>query len=101
MIDMFDKAAAYTNNDAAEVETQPKKKVGRPKTAPPTKRKPIAVPVTLLEKYDQVKDGTLSSSFNEYIVRLIESDLNTNYDNYKKIQEMKNGFLEGKISMTD
>lgn len=100
MLDMFDKAAAYTTNDAAET-SEPKKKVGRPKTAPPTKRKPIAVPVTLLEKYNQVKDGTLSSSFNEYIVRLIESDLNTNYDNYKKIQEMKNGFLEGKISMTD
>lgn len=100
MLDMFDKAAAYTNNDAAET-PEPKKKVGRPKTAPPTKRKPIAVPVTLLEKYEAVKDGTLSSSFNEYIVRLIESDLNTNYDNYMKIQEMKNGFLNGSMTLTD
>lgn len=77
-----------------ESKTEPKikRKVGRPKTkTEETKTINIAVPVSVLEKLDTVK-VCYGNNLTQYINKLIEKDIETNYDNYKHIADSLNSF---------
>lgn len=66
-----------------------KKKVGRPKTIEvPRRNINIAVPIYLLDKYDEVKKA-LGGNQTAYIVNLIEKDMNENYQKYKEIAKLQ------------
>lgn len=69
--------------------TSEKKKVGRPKTIEvPRRNINIAVPIYLLDKYDEVKKA-LGGNQTAYIVNLIEKDMNENYQKYKEIAKLQ------------
>ena len=69
-----------------------KRKVGRPKTkTEETKTINIAVPVSVLEKLDTVK-VCYGNNLTQYINKLIEKDIEANYDNYKHIADSLNSF---------
>ena len=73
-------------------EPKTKRKVGRPKTkTEETKTINIAVPVSVLEKLDTVK-VRYSNNLTQYINKLIEKDIEANYDNYKHIADSLNSF---------
>lgn len=73
-------------------ESKTKRKVGRPKTkTEETKTINIAVPVSVLEKLDTVK-LCYGNNLTQYINKLIEKDIETNYDNYKHIADSLNNF---------
>lgn len=64
-----------------------KRKVGRPATKDvknTCKNINIAVPVDLLNKWEEVKI-VHGSNLTEYITRLIEKDMDANYERYKEI----------------
>lgn len=66
-----------------------KKKVGRPKTKDvkgTCKNINVAVPIVLLDKWEDVKI-VHGSNLTEYITKLIERDMDSNYDNYKQIAD--------------
>ena len=73
-------------------EPKTKRKVGRPKTkTEETKTINIAVPVSVLEKLDTVK-VCYGNNLTQYINKLIEKDIEANYDNYKHIADSLNSF---------
>lgn len=83
-----------THNEEAKAaaEPKPKRKVGRPKIkTEPTKTINIAVPVSVLEKLDTVK-VCYGNNLTQYINKLIEKDIEANYDNYKNIADSLNTF---------
>ena len=75
-------------------EPKTKRKVGRPKTkTEETKTINIAVPVSVLEKLDTVK-VCYGNNLTQYINKLIEKDIEANYDNYKHIADSLNSFKQ-------
>ncbi len=70
-----------------EQEPEQKRKVGRPKTKDiknTCKNINVAVPITLLRKWEDIKI-VHGSNLTEYITKLIEKDMNANYEHYKDI----------------
>ena len=68
---------------------QEKKKVGRPKTKDvkgTCKNINVAVPIVLLDKWEEVKI-VHGSNLTEYITKLIERDMDSNYEHYKDIAD--------------
>lgn len=66
-----------------------KRKVGRPKTRDiknTCKNINVAVPITLLNKWEDIKI-VHGSNLTQYITKLIEKDMNANYDQYKNIAD--------------
>lgn len=87
------KVAVEPKKEPAEVKEPKKKgKVGRPKTkTEETKTINIAVPVSVLEKLDTVK-VCYGNNLTQYINKLIERDIEANYDNYRHIADSLNSF---------
>jgi len=70
-------------------QTTQKRKVGRPKTKDiknTCKNINVAVPITLLDKWENIKI-VHGSNLTEYITKLIEKDMNTNYEHYRNIAD--------------
>lgn len=68
-------------------------KLGRPKTKDvknTCKNINVAVPITLLDKWENIKI-VHGSNLTEYITKLIEKDMNANYEHYKNIADDING----------
>lgn len=66
-----------------------KRKVGRPKTKDvknTCKNINVAVPITLLDKWEEIKI-VHGNNLTAYITKLIERDVDTNYEHYKKIAD--------------
>ena len=66
---------------------QPKRKVGRPKTRDvrnTCRNINVAVPIDLLGKWDEVK-LVHGNNLTAYITKLIERDMENNYERYKDI----------------
>ncbi len=66
-----------------------KRKAGRPKTKDiknTCKNINAAVPITLLDKWEDIKI-VHGSNLTEYITKLIEKDMNANYEHYKEIAD--------------
>ncbi len=66
-----------------------KRKVGRPKTKDiknTCKNINVAVPITLLDKWEDIKI-VHGSNLTAYITKLIEKDMNANYEHYKDIAD--------------
>lgn len=75
-----------------EPKKKSKGKVGRPKTKiEDTKTINIAVPISTLDKINEVK-VCFSNNLTQYINKLIEKDLDSNYENYKNIADSLNNF---------
>ena len=86
------KAAVEPKKPTKAEEPKEKRKVGRPKTkTEDTKTNNIAVPVSVLEKLDTVK-VCYGNNLTQYINKLIEKDIEANYDNYKHIADSLNSF---------
>ena len=69
--------------------TPTKRRVGRPKTKDvrgTCKNINVAVPITLLDKWEEVKI-VHGSNLTEYITKLIEKDMDFNYEKYKSITD--------------
>lgn len=70
-------------------EHEVKKKVGRPKTKDvkrTCKNINVAIPIILLEKWEEIKI-VHGSNLTEYITKLIERDMDSNYEHYKNIAD--------------
>lgn len=70
-------------------QTIQKRKVGRPKTRDiknTCKNINVAVPITLLDKWEEIKI-IHGNNLTQYITKLIEKDMNANYDRYKNIAD--------------
>lgn len=71
--------------------TQPtKRKAGRPKTRDvkhTCKNINIAIPITLLNQWEDIKI-VHESNLTGYITKLIEKDMNDNYEHYKEITDI-------------
>lgn len=91
------KSAAVVEPTPAEPKKEPeirkttpaKKKVGRPKTKDvkgTCKNINVAVPIVLLDKWEEVKI-VHGSNLTEYITKLIEKDMDSNYEKYKSIAD--------------
>ena len=81
-----------TNKETKVEEPKEKRKVGRPKTKiEDTKTINIAVPVSVLEKLDTVK-VCYGNNLTQYINKLIENDIEANFDKYKSIADSLNSF---------
>ena len=68
---------------------QEKKKVGRPvkKDVKNTCRNiNVAIPIVLLDKWEEIK-VVHGSNLTEYITKLIERDMDSNYEHYKNIAD--------------
>lgn len=66
-----------------------KRKVGRPKTKDiknTCKNINVAVPITLLDKWEDIKI-VHGNNLTEYITKLIEKDMNANYEHYKNLAD--------------
>ena len=86
------KAAVEPKKSTKAEEPKEKRKVGRPKTkTEDTKTINIAGPVSVLEKLDTVK-VCYGNNLTQYINKLIEKDIEANYDNYKQIADSLNSF---------
>ena len=69
--------------------TPAKRRVGRPKTKDvkgTCKNINVAVPIALLDKWEEVKI-VHGSNLTEYITKLIEKDMDSNYAKYKSIAD--------------
>jgi hypothetical protein len=69
--------------------TPAKRQVGRPKTKDvkgTCKNINVAVPITLLDKWEEVKI-VHGSNLTDYITKLIEKDMDSNYAKYKSIAD--------------
>lgn len=69
--------------------TPTKRRVGRPKTKDvkgTCKNINVAVPITLLDKWEEVKI-VHGSNLTEYVTKLIEKDMDSNYEKYKSIAD--------------
>lgn len=78
-----------TVQDEPIIASKQKKKVGRPKTKDvkgTCKNINVAVPISLLEKWEDVKI-VHGSNLTEYITKLIEKDMESNYDRYKALSD--------------
>lgn len=67
-----------------------KRKVGRPRTKDiknTCKNINVAVPIVLLDKWEVIKI-VHGSNLTEYITKLIEKDMNANYEHYKEITDI-------------
>lgn len=76
---------ASSNQDTESVSTPIKRKVGRPKTKDvkgTCRNINIAVPITLLNQWEEVK-RVHGSNLTAYVTKLIEKDMETNYEKYK------------------
>lgn len=72
--------------------TSPKRKVGRPRTkTEQTKTINIAVPVSVLTKLDTVK-LCYANNLTLYVNKLIEKDIEANYDSYLHIADSLSRF---------
>lgn len=91
------KSAAVVEPTPAEPKKEPeirkttpaKRRVGRPKTKDvkgTCKNINVAVPITLLDKWEEVKI-VHGSNLTEYITKLIEKDMDSNYAKYKSIAD--------------
>lgn len=70
--------------------TSEKKKVGRKKTKDvkgTCKNINVAVPIVLLDKWKEVK-AVHGSNLTEYVCKLIEKDMEENYDRYKELADI-------------
>lgn len=68
---------------------KPKRKAGRPKTKDiknTCKNINVAVPITLLDKWEDIKI-VHGSNLTGYIIKLIERDMDANYGHYKDIAD--------------
>lgn len=68
-------------------QTTQKRKVGRPKTKDiknTCKNINVAVPITLLDKWEDIKI-VHGNNLTQYITKLIEKDMNANYEHYNNI----------------
>lgn len=75
-----------------EPKKKSKGKVGRPKTkTEDTKTINIAVPVSTLDRINDIK-ACFNNNLTQYINKLIEKDLDSNYDSYKQIADSLNNF---------
>lgn len=92
------KSAAVVEPTPAEPKKEPeirkttpaKKKVGRPKTKDvkgTCKNINVAVPIVLLDKWEEVK-AAHKSNLTEYITKLIQRDMDLNYEHYKELAKM-------------
>ena len=71
------------------LQTAQKRKVGRPKTKDiknTCKNINVAVPIMLLNKWENIKI-VHGSNLTEYITKLIEKDMNANYEHYQDIAD--------------
>lgn len=82
------RASAKQAESAPQSESETKRKPGRPKTKEPCETINIAVPIRLLNKWEEVKKA-LGGNKTSYVVSLIEKDMMENYDNYKQIIEIQ------------
>lgn len=67
----------------------PKKRVGRPviKNVKETCRNiNVAVPIELLDKWEQIKI-VHGSNLTGYVTKLIQKDMNANYEHYRELTE--------------
>jgi post-segregation antitoxin (ccd killing protein) len=94
----LDKLAGTTEPKEVGKKSAGKRKPGRPtidgsgrKKKDYTKTINVAVPLDLLEKADVAK-VCYSNNLTEYINKLIERDIETNYDSYKRIADSLNSF---------
>lgn len=67
----------------APVEKKAKRAVGRPKTKEPCTNINVAIPNRLLDQINEVVLGTKV----DYITKLIEKDMEENYQKYKAIKD--------------
>lgn len=68
-------------------QTTQKRKAGRPKTKDiknTCKNINVAVPITLLDKWEDIKI-VHGNNLTQYITKLIEKDMNANYEHYNNI----------------
>lgn len=69
--------------------TPAKRKAGRPKTIDVERKNiNIAVPVELLNKFDEVKTA-LGGNMTAYVVNLIKKDMDAKYKDYKDISSIQ------------
>lgn len=81
--------AKKADQQQATPETKPKRKVGRPKTKDvkgTCKNINVAVPTELLDKWDEVKT-VHGSNLTAYVIKLIQRDMDTNYEQYKQLAD--------------
>lgn len=87
-----DETIEYKLNGEVKKKTKNGKYVGRKKVkTEPTRPINIAIPVSVLEKLDTVK-VCYGNNLTQYINKLIEKDIEANYDNYKHIADSLNSF---------
>ena len=87
-----DETVEYKVNGEVKKKTKNGKYVGRKKVkTEPTRPINIAIPVSVLEKLDTVK-VCYGNNLTQYINKLIEKDIEANYDNYKHIADSLNSF---------
>lgn len=80
---------ANSKQNQENPQTAQKRKVGRPKTKDiknTCKNINVAVPIALLSKWEDIKI-VHGSNLTGYITKLIEKDLNSNYEHYKNIAD--------------
>lgn len=85
----FKEIPVVTEFEPNEEKIPLKRKAGRPKTKDiknTCKNINVAVPITLLEKWEDIKI-VHGSNLTEYITKLIERDMNANYIHYKEISD--------------
>ena len=76
-----------------EPKTKATKRKGRPKTkTEATRTINVAIPVSMLEKIDTAKI-CYGNNLTLYINKLIERDIDANYENYKNIADNLNTYL--------
>ena len=83
-----DKPVAAVEPKATD-QTKAKRKVGRPKTKDvkgTCKNINVAVPISLLDKWEEIKI-VHGSNLTDYITKLIEKDMDANYNNYKYLAD--------------
>lgn len=64
-----------SKNETKKAKTEPKKKVGRPATKPPSRNINVAIPISLLNELHE-KRGQYGLNMTQYIIGLIKNDLN-------------------------
>lgn len=75
-----------TDQTRETTETSPQKKAGRKKTKEPCKNVNVAIPLTLMNKWDEIK-SVHESNLTKYIEKLIKQDMDKNYEAYKTISD--------------
>lgn len=85
----LNKLSENPNITVTEPSEEPKKRAGRHKTKDvkgTCKNINVAVPIVLLDKWKEVKI-VHGSNLTEYVTKLIERDMNENYEKYKSIAD--------------